>query len=456
MVVTSTPFIQGQLIELTIASLSATGDGVGRYGEQVVFVPDTVPGDRVAVRLLQVKPRYAHAQIETLMISSPDRVRPPCIVADKCGGCQWQPVSYTQQLAAKQAQVSEALERIGKFKHPPVAPILAAPSPLAYRNKVTYPLRQVNHRVQAGYYRKGSHRLINLNQCPVQDDRLNPFLADVKQDLQQRGWPIYDEHTHRGLLRHLSLRVGRRTGEILLTLVTTDWHLPDFKTQAEEWLQRYPALVGVCLNRNSDRTNAIFGGETRCIAGRPVLREQFAGLEFEIGSETFFQVYTEQAERLVQILLERLQLQGTERIVDAYCGIGTLSLPIARQAAQVIGLEIHPATVAQAEQNAIRNGLTNVRFYAGPVEQQLPQLHLLPDILVLDPPRKGCDRRVIEHLSQLRPPRLVYMSCNPATLARDLHLLCQANPYELEQIQPADFFPQTAHVEALAFLRLAT
>jgi 23S rRNA (uracil1939-C5)-methyltransferase len=440
---------QGESLELAIADLSLTGEGVGRWRDRVVFVPDTVPGDLVRVRLVNVKPRFAHAQILELLTPSEQRVRPACIVADKCGGCQWQPVAYELQLASKQAQVMEALERIGKFSDPPLEPILPAPATLGYRNKATYPLNQSGGTVQAGYYRKGSHRLINLNQCPVQDPHLDPLLSQIKRDIQRQGWSIYDEKTQRGQLRHLGLRIGRRTGQILLTLVTQTWDLPEIEQQAQEWLQRYENLVGVCLNRNSDRTNRIFGPESRCLGGLPYLQEEFAGLHLRFGADTFFQVNTEQAEALVELILAELNLQGHEHVVDAYCGIGTLTLPIARLAQQVIGLELHPPAVAQAQANAELNQITNVSFLVGDVAKLLPGLH--PDIVVLDPPRKGCNPGVIDCLNQIRPTRIVYMSCNPVTLARDLQLLCQGG-YQLQRVKPADFFPQTAHVECVAFL----
>jgi 23S rRNA (uracil1939-C5)-methyltransferase len=458
-IATVSPWQQGQLVEITIADLSDRGDGVGRWGveERVVFVPDTVPGDRILARLLWVKPRYAHGKLHQLLQPSPHRVQPPCIVADKCGGCQWQPVSYDYQLRAKRAGVIQALERIGKLPEPPVDPVLPAPAALGYRNKVTYPLGSTTDeagtiKVQAGYFQKGSHRLINLNQCPVQDPRLNPLLAGIKQDIQHQGWPIYREATHEGQVRHLSLRIGRRTGEILLTLILRDPQLPSLAAQAEAWLQQYPGLVGVCLNHNPDRTNAIFGPETRCVAGRPYLWEEFADLRFQIRPDTFFQVYTEQAEALVQVILDHLNLQGWETVVDAYCGIGTLTLPMAQRVQQVLGLEMQGAAVEQARQNAIANQIENVRFQVGTVESLLPQLPAQPDILLLDPPRKGCAPAVIHSLIHHPPARLVYMSCNPATLARDLQALCQPGHYRLERVQPADFFPQTAHVECVAFL----
>jgi 23S rRNA (uracil1939-C5)-methyltransferase len=444
---------QGELVELTITDLNHAGEGVGRYAGRVVFVPDTAPGDRLQVRLVRVKPQYAHGKIHEMLERSPQRVRPSCIVADKCGGCQWQHIDYESQLAAKHHLVVQDLERLGGFYNPVVHPVLAA-SPLAYRNKATYPLgRSATGQVQAGYYQKGSHQLINLNQCPIQDASLNPLLAEVKQDLEQRGWSIYNEQQHRGKLRHLSLRSGRRTGELLLTLVSTDNKLSGLEEQAQTWLDRYPQLAGVLLNLNPDRTNAIFGETTHCIAGRPYLQEHFAGLQFHIHATTFFQVNTEQAEALLQTILNELRLQGHETVLDAYCGIGTLSLPLARQAQQVFGIELQPEAVEQARQNAQLNQIANATFYVGAVETLLRTLTIQPDIVVLDPPRKGCDPAVIDALLRMKSDRLVYMSCNPSTLARDLKLLCQHGDYQLSYVQPADFFPQTAHVEAVAFLQ---
>lgn len=450
---TSEPWQQGQLAELNITDLNDTGEGVGRLGERVVFVPNTVTGDRVLVRLIRVKSNYAIGKLHKLLDPSPHRIRPKCIVADKCGGCQWQHIAPDYQQLVKQNLVVQALEHIGGFSSPPVAPILTANSPLAYRNKATYPLhRSTTGQVQAGYYQQGSHQLINLNQCPVQDIRLNPLLAEVKQDIEKMGWSIYDENRHQGRLRHLALRIGRRTGEMLLTLIAAEWKLQDLEIQARKWLTRYPQLVGVCINCNPSRTNVIFGEETRCVVGQPYLQEEFAGLKFQLRAETFFQVNTEAAEALLNVIIEQLALKGDEVLVDAYCGIGTFTLPLAQRVKQAIGLEVQVSSVEQAQLNAQLNGITNVTFQTGTVETLLPQLGTVPDVVLLDPPRKGCDRIVIETLLQTLPKHIVYVSCKPATLARDLKLLCNTGNYQLTHVQPADFFPQTPHVECAAFL----
>ncbi|MBD2040019.1 23S rRNA (uracil(1939)-C(5))-methyltransferase RlmD [Microcoleus sp. FACHB-672] len=444
---------QGELVEVAITDLSDTGEGVGRFDGRVVFVPDTVPGDRLLARLVQVKPQYATGKTHELLESSPHRIRPSCIVADKCGGCQWQHIDYSYQLEAKRNQVIQALERIGGISLPPVEPVLAPPAALGYRNKATYPLGMSSTgNVQAGYYQKNSHRLVNLNRCPIQDDRLDPLLAEVKQDIQRQGWRVYDEKYHRGEVRHLSLRIGRRTGEILLTLVARTGELAEIEAQAQVWLKRYPQLVGVCLNINPAKTNAIFGKETHCIAGLPYIHEEFAGLQFQLRADTFFQVNTEAAEALLEAMVNQLDLQGDEVVVDAYCGIGTFTLPLAKRVREAIGLEMQPAAVEQAQLNAQLNNLTNVSFRDGEVETLLPQLGVKPDIVLIDPPRKGCDRTVLETLVQIQPERIVYVSCKPATLARDLKFLCNAGGYRLTRVQPADFFPQTSHVECAAFL----
>ncbi|MGK7919610.1 MAG: 23S rRNA (uracil(1939)-C(5))-methyltransferase RlmD [Trichodesmium sp.] len=468
---------QGQLVEIIITDLTDNGDGVGRYEQKVVFVPDTVPGDRLLARLTLVKSKYAYGKLHELLEISDHRIKPYCIVADKCGGCQWQHISYEYQLQAKQNQVIQALERIGGLELSEVEPTLASPSSFGYRNKATYPLGiSETGQVKAGYYQKGSHKLINLNQCPIQDKRLNPLLKEIKQDITRRRWKIYDEDKHTGILRHLSLRIGEKTGEILLTLVVNSSQeeleklLPSIKIQAEKWLENYSWLVGVCLNFNTQTTNTIFGKETVCIAGRSFLQEKFSGLNFQLTPDTFFQVNTKAAEKLMEVVIEELALSGQEIIVDAYCGVGTFTLPLAKYLDQmqtkennsgekeisksmVIGLEVQPVAIEQAKSNAEINNLTNVHFYDGKVEDLLPQLEVRPDVVLLDPPRKGCDRSVLETLLEILPDQIVYISCKPATLARDLKFLCSTDKYYLKKVQPADFFPQTAHVECAAFLK---
>ena len=449
---------QGNLVEVSITDLNTSGEGVGRINGQVIFVPDTVTGDRALVRLTRVKSKYAEGQLQKLLMSSSDRIRPRCIVADKCGGCQWQHVNWEHQLLSKRQQVIQSLQRIGSLPAMQVQQTLHTAEDLHYRNKATYPLGiSTTGNLQAGYYRKNSHKIVNLNQCPVQDSRLNLLLKEIKQDIQQQGWSIYDEtnqtNSNQARLRHLSLRIGYHTGEILVTLVATDNKVPGLIEQAKIWISRYPNLVGVCLNINPDQTNIIFGHQTHTIVGKPYLKEIFGGLEFRILSNTFFQVNTAAAELLLNKIIQILNLQGHEILVDAYCGIGTFTLPLAKKVKQAIGIEVHPASIIQAKQNAEINQIANVDFYTGKVENYLQKLNILADIVLLDPPRKGCDRQVIETLLNLQPPKIVYVSCKPATLARDLKLLCSSGIYKPQLIQPIDFFPQTSHIESLVLLQ---
>ena len=444
---------QGKIVELEITDLNSSGEGVGRHEGRVVFVPNTVTGDRLKVKIIQSKAKFAKGRVQQLLTPSSHRIRPNCIVADKCGGCQWQHIDYSYQRQAKQQQVIQAFQRIGGFTDIPIQPILHTSNPLNYRNKSTYPLaRSATGQVQAGYYRLSSHKLVNLNQCPVQDERLHPLLKEVKQDIQQQGWSIYNETTHQGKLRHLSLRIGLNTGEMLLTLITTSSQLSGIEAQAKLWLDRYPELVGVCLNINRDRTNAILGDKTLTVAGKSYIRENFAGVELHIGADTFFQVNTAAAELLFKTIVEQLQLQGDEKVVDAYCGIGTFSLPLAQKVRQVIGIEINPSSVRQARNNAVLNQIDNATFYAGKVKDCLKQIEIQPDILLLDPPRKGCQPEVIAAILQLQPSRIVYISCKSSTLARDVRLLCESGVYQPVWIQPADFFPQTTHIECFVLL----
>jgi 23S rRNA (uracil1939-C5)-methyltransferase len=494
-------FRQGDVVEVEITDVSDSGEGVGRFEDRVVFVPDTVTGDIITARLVTVKRQYAHGKLVEILTASPHRVRPSCIVADKCGGCQLQHIDYDYQLTAKENQVIQALKRIGGFAEPPVAPLVGAQGNFAYRNKVTYPLGYNDvGGIKAGYYRKGTHQIVNLNQCPVQDERLNPLLAEIKQDLQDRGWRMYEpeqkgarepgarrvafkvidrnadpgmtstgipkpklrtqkevvkvelEPDNRPQFRHMLMRIGRRTGEILLTFVVTGFDIPNFEGQAQRWMQRYPNLVGVCLNLNDRPSNNIFGTETRCIIGRDHICETFGNLQFQLKANTFFQIYTEQAETVLDTIARRVQFDGTETLLDAYCGIGTFTLPLSKRVKRAVGIEVHGESVLQARANARLNGINNIEFRTGEVEELLPELDLQPDIVLLDPPRTGCDRAVLDALIAMQPAQIVYISCKPATLARDLQVLCEQGKYRLTLVQPADFFPQTAHVECVAFL----
>ena len=369
------------------------------------------------------------------------------------GSLRPQPLTPAAQQLWKQDLVRQSLQRIGGLE-PPLEPLLVSSEELGYRNRAIIPLeRQPDGRLRAGFYRRGSHRIVNMNRCPVLDPRLDALIAPLKADLEATDWPVDRHGAEGGGLRHLALRIGQNTGELLITLMASHGDLDGLPHQAEAWMRRWPELVGVSLNLQPHPTNQLFGEHTLSLAGRDWLRERFAGLELQIGSDTFFQVHTRQAERLVPLLSQALACPSG-LLVDAYCGIGTYSLPLARLGWTLLGLEQQPAAVALAQRNASLNGLAErCRFEAADVGDVLPGVLPEAAALLLDPPRKGLEPRVLAAIVACPPPRLLYLSCDPATLARDLRALV-AGPYLLRSVQPIDFFPNTSHVETLALLEL--
>ena len=440
-------------VALTITDLDRQGQGLGRLDGEVIVVAGGLPGDSLMVRLGARAKGLRQGQLERLITPSPGRRRPPCILADHCGGCSLQPLDDEHQQHWKQASVAAALRRLGGLT-PPLRPLLAAPAGLGYRNRAVIPLeRTADGHLRAGYYRRGSHRIVNLNHCPVLDPRIDRLIAPLKSDLEASDWPI-DRHGGGGL-RHLALRLGVNTGEVLLTLISSDADLPGLEAYAEDWMGRWPELVGVSLNLQPQPTNLLMGPQTLCVAGRAWLAERFGGLTFQIGADTFFQVHTQQAEGVLPLLQEALGQATTGRLVDAYCGIGTFCLPLAQAGWSVHGIEQHPAAVALARRNAEVNGLAaRATFEEGLVGELLAESLAGAQALLLDPPRKGLDRRDIGAILADPPPMLAYLSCDAATLARDLASLAgDDGPYHLDWLQPIDFFPNTSHVEVLAALR---
>ncbi len=476
----------GEKLQLEITDLGHGGQGVGRHEGQVVFVSGAVPGDTVQVRLVAVARRHLIGQLQRVVAPSPQRRRPPCILADHCGGCTLQPFADQAQAQWKQRTVEQTLQRIGGLSTT-VRPLLAADPPLGYRNRALIPLeRTADGRLRAGYYRRGSHRIVNMARCPVLDGRIDALIAPLKADLETSGWPIDrhggapaaadgdnavdgpagvdgDDRTggDAGVdaadpqgpgLRHLGLRVGSHSGECLITLISSHDRLPGLQELAATWMGRWPELVGVCLNLQPLATNRLMGEDTRVVVGRDWIEEHFAGLRYRVAADTFFQVNTRQAERLVPPLLEALGPDpGT--VVDAYCGIGTYSLPLAAAGWRVRGLELQARAVAQAEHNAAGNGLQElVSFEQADVPLVLEDRLQGADALVLDPPRKGLTPTALGAILAAAPARVAYLSCDPASLARDLAQLCGDGRYGLQWVQPVDFFPNTSHVETLAVL----
>lgn len=441
-----------QSCEITITGLSHDGQGVGRLADgRVVFVPDLLPGERALIQVVEHARRYQSARCLERLQASPQRRRPPCILADHCGGCSLQHLSYEGQLSSKHNAVAQALDRIGHLSVRPKT-VLASSSELGYRNRAVIPLERTGDgRLKAGYYRRGSHRIVNMNRCPVLDPRLDALIAPLKADLEATDWEIDRHLSAGGGLRHLALRIGHHSGEILITLIASHDAFNGLKAQSDTWMARWPQVVGVLLNIQDQPGNVLFGPQTRVIAGREWLSERFCSLRLQLGCDTFFQVNTPQAERVVDLLREALPLQGCQ-LVDAYCGVGTFALPLAAAGHRVVGLELHRGAVELARCNAQLNGLADrAKFLQGPVGEHL-RAHLpLADAVLVDPPRKGLEQPVRQALLEQPVPKLLYLSCDPATLARDLGALVEG-PYQLTAVQPLDFFPNTSHSECLAVL----
>lgn len=455
--IASPPLRPGDQLELMVTGLNHRAEGVTRLPEgQVCFVPGALPGELVRVRMSHATRRHWLAELVAVVRPSEERCKPACILAERCGGCSLQHWSAQAQGRWKQQLVADALQRIGHLQIS-VEPILVAAESLAYRNRAVIPVeRSGEGPFRAGYYRRGSHRIVNMNRCPVLDPRLDALIAPLKQDLDHSGWSATPDALGEGGLRHLALRVGRGTGEVLITLISSHDHLPDLDALASRWMDRWPGLVGVCLNLQPRPTNTLMGDVTRTVTGRGWIHEQFAGLRMRIAADTFFQVNTVQAERVVPLLNQALQRlrgdRGAGRLIDAYCGIGTYSLPLAREGWRVRGLERNNAAVRLARLNAADNNLSErCRFDAVDVHASLAAHLPGSDVLFVDPPRKGLDPATLAVVLAAPPPVLLYLSCDPATLARDLGQLTQAG-YTLDQVQPIDFFPQTSHVETLAVL----
>ena len=447
----------GLSIDVEAVDLDRDGKGLARWNNWVIVVPDLLPGERAKVQLQQrQRSRWLSRRVEQIS-DSEDRRRPPCILADDCGGCTLQHLDDPAQTRWKAQQIQQTMQRIGGIDVAPAQPFVDPDRCFGYRNRALIPLkRDQNGRLKAGYYRPRSHKIVNLNHCPVLDPRLDALVEPIKRDLDATGWPADHDLIDNQGLRHLGLRLASASGDILITLISSHADLPGLEDVAQSWLQRWPAVQGVCLNLQPKANNLVLGRTTHCLAGVPTIEEQFCGIKLSLSSTTFVQVNTPQAERIVQLLTDWLSLQcAGGRVVDAYCGVGTIALPLAKAGFDVQGLELNPDSMEQARLNDMHNGLSSrCVFHSGDVAELLASQLEDCQALVLDPPRRGLDRRVVASILDQPPAFLAYLSCDPATQARDLKaLLSPAGSYALEILQPVDFFPQTTHLESLALLK---
>ncbi|MBT2584106.1 23S rRNA (uracil(1939)-C(5))-methyltransferase RlmD [Planococcus sp. ISL-109] len=448
------PVTKNERLSVYVEDLTHDGAGVAKVDGYPLFIKEALPGETVTVHVLKTLKSYGFAKLISIEEKSADRIDAPCPVFEICGGCQLQHLSYEGQLKYKEKVVRDAMARLGKLPDVPVHPVKGMDNPWRYRNKSQIPFGQEDGRVVAGFYQPRSHRIADTDICLIQTPEADLLMASLKRNLQDMGIEPYEEKTHRGMLRHVVVRKARVTGELMVVLVTKKKKFPQAERAVELIRTALPEVTSIMQNVNPEKTNVIFGDETVNLWGKDIIEDQIGDVRFEISARSFYQVNPEQTEVLYGQALDYAGLTGSETVIDAYCGIGTISLFLAQRAKFVMGVEIVPQAIEDAQRNATLNGFTNTLFEAGPAEQVIPRWYKegkVADVLVVDPPRKGCDEALLQTMLEQRPERIVYVSCNPATLARDLRIL-EDGGYRTQEVQPVDMFPQTTHVECVAWL----
>lgn len=442
----------GRTYTFAIHGLGHSGEGVGRVDGFTVFVRYALPGETVKAEIEEVRTNFARGRLVNVEYADPQRVTPPCLVYEACGGCQLQHLSYMGQLKAKHQAVTDAMQRIGKLAEADVKRVLGMESPWHYRNKAQFPVGRQGKDIVTGCFATGTHRIVPVQQCLIQHELNDRLFLEVRRIAQIAGVKPYDESTGMGDLRHIMGRVGIATGEAMAVLVTTRKDFPGKTALVEQLKAAVPELTSIQQNINPARTNVILGRETHVLLGGPVIHDRIGRFSFQISAQSFFQVNALQTEVLYAEAVAAAGLTGKETVFDLYSGTGTISLFLADKARMVYGVEVCEPAVADAERNAETNRISNTKFVAGDVAEQtidLKRKGIQPDVIVLDPPRAGCEEKVLQTAAELGPDRMVYVSCNPSTLARDLGLL-QELGYNTTQIQPVDMFPHTYHVECVA------
>ncbi|MGD6900055.1 23S rRNA (uracil(1939)-C(5))-methyltransferase RlmD [Bacillus infantis] len=450
------PVQKNDYIDVMFEDLTHDGAGVAKVDGYPLFVPNALPGERAQVKVTKVNKGYGFGRLMEIYEESPHRVVAPCPIYKECGGCQLQHLSYQGQMLAKEKQVRDVLTRIGKLEDVKVHPVLGMSEPWRYRNKAQVPIGEHEGGLIGGFYQQRSHQIIDMKECLIQQEKNDEVVQAVKEICAKFGVRAYDEGRHKGELRHIMARHGLVTGEVMVVLITRTNELPNRKKITEEIAASIKGIKSIVHNVNPKKTNVIFGDVTRVIWGEEVIYDYIGDIKFAISARSFYQVNPEQTKVLYEKALEYADLSGEESVIDAYCGIGTISLFLAQKAKKVFGVEIVPEAIEDAKRNAALNGITNAEFAVGEAEIVIPDWYKegnQADVLVVDPPRKGCDEALLQTILSMKPKKVVYVSCNPATLARDLRIL-EDGGYKTEEVQPVDMFPQTMHCEAVAKLIL--
>ncbi len=461
------PLKLGSRLRLEVHDLAAGGEAVGRVDNFVVFVPHGAPGDVLEIELTALKKSYGRGRISRIVEPSRRRIEPPCPVYYQCGGCQFQHIDYDAQLFHKTKMVKDSLEHLSPLEGVVVRPCKGMADPWNYRNKAqgvvaAQPFLKdgkptERFRPYIGLYAKGTHRVVKIEECKILDPLNNQVLKAAREILERLQWPVYNEKTEEGLIRYLVVRTSLSKREVCLVLVSAQPRLPQVQEFVNFMRRRVPQLKGVMVNLNPHRTNVILGTTTRVVWGQDHLTEEVDGLKFQISPTSFFQVNTWGLSALYQALDTYSNLRSKDSVLDLYCGVGSLSLHLARKARRVVGVDSSAQAIEDAVVNSDLNDIRNTTFLAGNVERHLPQLYRQGErfsLAVLDPPRKGCDAALLKTLAKMRIPSILYVSCNPSTLARDLGILAELG-YRPNEVQPIDMFPQTYHVECVAQLGLA-
>jgi 23S rRNA (uracil1939-C5)-methyltransferase len=434
-----------------IAGMTHEGQGVGRIDNFTIFVDGAITGELVEIKLIKVTKSYGVGKLLNILRPSADRVEPFCSSYKRCGGCSLQHMDYNAQLKYKTNLVRETIKRIGKLGNVLVHDTIGMQEAFNYRNKAQYPVAAINSEVVIGFYAKRSHDVVHSDECRVQDELSDRVRNIVKGFILENKISVYDETTRKGLIRHVMTRKGFKTGEVMVVLVINGEDVPKRQELVDALISNVKNIKSVVLNVNTTNTNVIMGERNITIYGSDSIADFIGKYKFNISPLSFFQVNPLQTEILYNKALEYAGLTGSETVFDLYCGIGTIALFLSEKAKKVYGVEVVEAAVADARKNAENNGVTNVEFIAGEAEKVIPDVYskgIRADVVVVDPPRKGCDEDLLKTLVDMQPERIVYVSCNPATLARDLNYLDERGFKALE-VQPMDMFPWTAHVECV-------
>ena len=448
------PFKLNDIIEVNITGLGSSGEGVGKADGFTVFVHGALPGEKVSVKLFQVKKSYASGRILNILEESPQRVKPQCAFYEKCGGCQLQHLNYEGQLNVKRQQVKDAIERIGHITGCEVLPVLGMENPWHYRNKMQFPAAKTEGKIQIGCYAALTHNVINIDDCLIQKQANNKIMQVVRQWMQQFNISAYDETTGKGVVRHVMGRAGAKTCEVMAVIVTACYDIPHAGELVTMLKTEVDGLKSIVQNINKKRTNIIMGAKNRVLYGKSTIKDRLGNLKFNISPLSFFQVNSAQTEKLYATALDFAALSGKETVIDCYCGTGTISLYLAQKARKVYGIEIVEPAIKDANENAKANNIANAEFICGDAAVEMPALlksGVKPDTVLLDPPRAGCDKKVLAAIAGVKPEKIVYVSCNPASLARDMAFLTE-NGYKAVKAQPVDMFPMTSHIETVCLL----